>query len=405
MAQGQTLPEQSIAADTSMGLLDQWLTENQFTPESLGQLLLEPFAGTPLSKDKAQRVAEKLWTVRSSQLRLERAEEMKDRSIKIGDKVMPFWFKRFGEVPDRGRSLFISMHGGGGAPAAVNTGQYENQKRLYQPKEGIYLVPRAPTDTWNLWHEAHIDRFFERLITNMIVFENVDPDRVYIMGYSAGGDGVYQLAPRMADRWAAAMMAGHPNETKPNGLRSLPFTIHMGANDGAYNRNKIAGQWKTKLAAMREADDKGYVHHVQLHAGRGHWMNHEDAVAVPWMAKFDRQPFPKRIVWLQDDVVHERYYWLQTTLEDGKGRPEIVASVQGNTVSIEETDLSDVTILLHDDLADMERPILIQQGQTILFSGPVDRSIGAIAESLLNRNDPRSVVYGKVPVKLTVTVP
>ena len=43
----------------------------------------------------------------------------------------------------------------------------------------------------------------------MIAFYGVDSDRVYLMGYSAGGDGVYQVAPRMADRFAAAaMMAG-----------------------------------------------------------------------------------------------------------------------------------------------------------------------------------------------------
>ena len=69
---------------------------------------------------------------------------------------------------------------------------------LYQPAEGIYLVPRAATNTWDLWHQAHIDQFFDRLITDMIVLENVNPDQVFIMGYSAGGDGVYQLAPRMA---------------------------------------------------------------------------------------------------------------------------------------------------------------------------------------------------------------
>ncbi len=47
---------------------------------------------------------------------------------------------------------------------------------------------------------------FDRLIEDMIVFEDVDPNRVYLTGYSAGGDGTYQLAPRMADRFAAAAM-------------------------------------------------------------------------------------------------------------------------------------------------------------------------------------------------------
>jgi poly(3-hydroxybutyrate) depolymerase len=49
------------------------------------------------------------------------------------------------------------------------------------------------------------------------------------MGYSAGGDGVFQIAPRMADHWAAAaMMAGHPGDAAALNLRNLPFTIFMG---------------------------------------------------------------------------------------------------------------------------------------------------------------------------------
>ena len=117
----------------------------------------------------------------------------------------------------------------------MNERQWENQKRLYEYPEGIVIVPRAPTDTWDLWHQGHIDRFLDRLIDALIVCERIDPDRIYIHGYSAGGDGVFQLAPRFADRLAAAgMMAGHPNETRADGLRNLAFSIDMGAEDDAY---------------------------------------------------------------------------------------------------------------------------------------------------------------------------
>src|SRR5690606_6946618 len=115
------------------------------------------------------------------------------------------------------------------APAAVNDGQWENQKHLYSLKEGIYVAPRAPTNTWDLWHQEHIDSMLRRLIENMVAIEDVNWNRVYLMGYSAGGDGVYQLAPRMSDTWAAAaMMAGHPNETSARGLRNVPFALQVG---------------------------------------------------------------------------------------------------------------------------------------------------------------------------------
>ena len=48
------------------------------------------------------------------------------------------------------------------------------------------------------------------------------------------------------------MMAGHPNEASPLGLRNLPFAIHVGADDAAYNRNKVAREWGEKLDKLRE---------------------------------------------------------------------------------------------------------------------------------------------------------
>ena len=90
-------------------------------------------------------------------------------------KVRKFSFKTFGERPRGGHSLWISLHGGGGAPKRVNDQQWENQKKLYTLEEGIYLAPRAPTDTWTLWHQPHMDRLLSRLIEDLIVLEGVNP--------------------------------------------------------------------------------------------------------------------------------------------------------------------------------------------------------------------------------------
>jgi predicted peptidase len=252
---------------------------------------------------------------------------MAAKTLKHGEFEMPFFTKIYGEKPEGGRSLYISMHGGGGAPSRVNDRQWENQKSLYTLDEGVYVAPRAPTDTWNLWHQGHIDPLFERLIQNMVVFHDVNPDRVFILGYSAGGDGVYQLAPRMADYFAAAaMMAGHPNETVPDGLRNLPFSLFMGGKDAAYKRNQIAAEWKEKLSQLKSKDPKGYPHWVEIFPEYGHWMQKEDAVAIPWMHKFTRNKYPDRIVWKQDDVLHDRFYWLRLTKENAKPRSSVLAS-------------------------------------------------------------------------------
>ena len=285
------------------------------------------------------------------------------------------------------------MHGGGGAPAQVNTQQWENQKRLYSPKEGIYLVPRAPTDTWNLWHQGHIDAFFDRLIENLIVFEDVNPNKVYLMGYSAGGDGVYQLAPRMADRFAAAaMMAGHPNETQADGLRNLPFTIHMGALDSAYNRNEIARAWKQKLSDLHSEDPDGYDHIVDIHEGKGHWMDRLDAVAVEWMAGHTRRNNPKFIVWLQDDVTHERFYWLTTSTPVARRRIE--AEREGQVFRIQGEGV--ITLRLDEEVVDLDEDIVIVHNGVEVFRGRAERTIATLASSLAERGDPSGIYSAEV---------
>ena len=183
-------------------------------PAALADLADNDFARVSLTKPDATVARDLLWEAHAAIIKKDRAAEVRDRVLKDGALEMPFFYTTFGAKPAGGRSLWISLHGGGNAPKQVNDRQYENQKKLYTLDEGIYLAPRAPTNTWNLWHEPHIDRLFGRLIEDLVVLEDVNPDRVYVLGYSAGGDGVYQLAPRMADHWAGAAHDGRPPERR-----------------------------------------------------------------------------------------------------------------------------------------------------------------------------------------------
>jgi dienelactone hydrolase len=342
-----------------------------------------------LSKTEAGQTRDVLGGELFKRLAAERKDEVEKKSITLGDKTLRWLEKTFGEAPADGRSLWISMHGGGGAPAAVNDGQWQNQIRLYEPAEGIYIAPRAPTDNWNLWHEGHIDPMFQRLIEDCVVLRGVNSNKVYLMGYSAGGDGVWQLGPRMADRFAAAaMMAGHPNEASLLGLRNLPFAIFMGGADAAYDRNKIAAAKTAELDALEKADPGGYVHMSRIYEGLPHWMNRKDAEALPWMAKFRRDPWPKKIVWLQDDVTHDRFYWLKIPDKAAaKAGQRIVASVEGQTIRLDGDVPAGTTLRLSDKLLDLDQEVdVIVNGKQVV-STKVPRTAGAIMESLAERAD------------------
>jgi len=340
-----------------------------------------------------------LWSKHKRLLSRERAKEMSAKSISLDGNKLRYLQKVFGSAPREGRSLWISLHGGGSAPASVNDQQWRNQIELYQPAEGYYVAPRAPTDSWNMWFKPHITPLFDRLIENYVVKYRVNPNKVYVLGYSAGGDGVYQIGPRMADRWAAAsMMAGHPNDAQPVNLRNIGFGLFMGANDSSYNRNGMAEKWKGLLSNLRKADPGGYQHKVRIYPGLGHWMNLRDAESIPWMAKFRRNPWPDKVVWRQDGVVQTRFYWLGVSKSDHVNGRRIEATVNGQTISLTAKNTKRVTVRLSDSLVNLDEELTVKFNGRVKFTGTVSRLKSELSRSLAERADNTSAASAKITV-------
>ena len=348
-----------------------------------------PEAADHLSKEEADSFIMETYEILVAERKDACQKELAAKEIMIGDKSLKWLEKTFGDEPEGGRSLWISMHGGGGTTPEVNDQQWRNQINLYQPTECIYLAPRAPTNTWNLWHEGHIDPLFSRLIESMIAFRNVNPNKVYLLGYSAGGDGVWQLAPRMADRFAAAaMMAGHPNNSSLLPLRNLPFAIFMGGADGAYDRNHIAAERTAELVALENADPGAYIHMSRIYEGLPHWMDGKDSEALPWMEKFTRDPWPRKIIWVQDDITHDRFYWLQIPEGSAKADSKIIATVIGQAIQLDGDVPAGTLILLSDNLLDLDKPVTVKVNEKPARKIEILRSAEVIREALSNRLDP-----------------
>jgi poly(3-hydroxybutyrate) depolymerase len=398
--ESKTEPKDATAFDVEASLhaIDQLGKYLQTAPDKRPTLAEQGFATVALTAKDARKAQALLWSDHVKRITQTRAAEMKARVLTAGDVKMPFFYSVAGDKPKTGRSLYVSLHGGGGAPKRVNDQQWNNQKRLYKVPEGVYVAPRAPTDAWNMWHKPHIDVLFDRLIENLIVFEGVDPNRVYVMGYSAGGDGVYRLAPRMADRWAAAsMMAGHPGGASALNLRNTPFSIHVGGRDAAYKRNKVAREWAEKLDKLQKGDPKGYVHWAPLYESYGHWLKRKDAAAIPWMAKYTRNPLPGTIVWRQDS--HQRFYWLATS----KPQPGTVvrAELKAQTITLESTGATQLIIRLNDQMLDLDKPVTVKSGDKKLHNARVIRSIKTLAKTLAQRGDPKSTFSAEITVTMS----
>jgi hypothetical protein len=232
--------------------------------------------------------------------------------------------------------------------------------------------------------------FLNIIIQISVAIENVNPKKVYLLGYSAGGDGVYQLAPRMADRWAAAaMMAGHPNETSPLGLKNTPFTIHVGALDSGYDRNLKAKEWEIMLDDLESKAPGTYIHDVQLHDGLGHWMHYKDSKALPWMKNYQRNPIPEKIVWKQDNRHHNSFFWLgvpEVLIETG-GEIIVEYITQQNEINIISNYSNILHIYINDKMLDLDELVTIKYQGKIISQKTFKRSILNIHETLSKKGD------------------
>lgn len=332
----------------------------------------------------------------------------RQRTLIHNGVTMPLWWVTYGEKPADGYSLFISLHGGGGTTQETNNQQWENQKYLYRPQQAVYVAPRAPWNLWDMWCHEGIDPLYEQLIQMCVAYEGVNPDKVYLMGYSAGGDGVWRMAPRMADSWAAAsMMAGHPGDVSLLNLRNLPFMIWCGEHDAAYNRNTLAAQRGLQMDSLQQHDPLGYVHQTHIIKGVGHWMNRVDSAAVPWMAKFRRNPYPKKIVWQQAEVVKPYFYWLGVPPAELAPGKMLRAYIQGNCVHITQCDYTTLTLYLNDELVDLDKFVTVKYGKRVLFKGRLKRKESTMRQTLFERNDwsymfPTSVTVTMKPKKVNL---
>jgi len=147
---------------------------------------------------------------------------------------------------------------------------------------------------------------------------SIDPERLYLTGYSMGGYGVYRLGSLYPDRFAGAVAwAGYTGEfvgtphgegegitsgerdTTPTGdpVRNLESFLHLpvlhltGTNDEIV---PLSGQ----LAASRRLDELGYRHRLDLYPGYEHLsfgIVDEWAEARDWLGEGQREVAPRDI--------------------------------------------------------------------------------------------------------------
>ncbi len=388
-----------------------------------------------------------------------RIKEFEDKGLLFADKKMRFSESKKGQKPDSGYPFYIALHGGGAAGTWTNDSQWEAMKSYYLSgvSTGIYSATRGVTDTWNLHFVDESYPLYDELIQMMIATRDVDPNRVYVLGFSAGGDGVYQIAPRMADRFAAAnMSAGHHNWIKFDNLYQTPFLMQVGQNDTAYKRNTVAAENDITLDQLA-AERGSYIHDVYVHYKGSHnswrdndgsgnpqrilknpelWLSAQneetitkDTNAIHWLDQFTRNPYPSSLIWdpktnakrfrtaggryltAENETNLSRpnqlFYWLDITGSDlSQESIRIKASYDRATNQINLSGiegLKRIRVLLRQEMLDLDQAILVTVDGQTLDSVRVVPNLSTMTRTLLERGDPSYQFDAEIILEQTPT--
>jgi len=314
------------------------------------------------------------------------------RRVRAGGKESPYTLKQVGEKPAGGWPLFIAMHGGGGVPKHVNDGQWEHMQIYYRdhPEAGgyLYLALRAPTDEWNGFYTGYMYPVIDALIRQQLLFSDVDPDKVFLMGYSHGGYGAFAIGQVMPDRFAAvhaSAAAPTPGEGSPRNLRNTVFTYMVGEKDTAYGRAERNQEFAVEIEALKEAHPGAYPVTFEWQPGYGHG-GLPDRDKIPSMYPAVRQAAPRQLDWVVTGDRVRDHFWLHLDAP-AKGQ-ELSASLADNALKLEAEGVTTVELWFGGRLVDFSRPLEIHANGEA-STRELEPSAADLCRTLLDRGDPR----------------
>jgi len=296
-----------------------------------------------------------------------RQNEMNSKSIPCQKNQSLRWYEKVvGNAGYNGYALFICLHGGGQGSAQMNDSQWKDIIPFESGgfRDGTIAVAcRGITNTWNLHFVDESYPAITRLIEDYIIFRNVDPNRVYIMGFSAGGDGTYALSERLPHLLAACSpQGGHPNGVSTINLCNCPIYMACGEKDGAFKRNEVCVEYYNKIMAQKGKYLGNYIAKVEIVGGSGHsfqcWktprrsffngsksLSQTNETAFTFMYSYTRNPFPTDIsLDKKCFLTNLRNYYTQRgntfyNIEVGKSTSDIIQvqiNYANNTITVKE---------------------------------------------------------------------
>ena len=217
----------------------------------------------------------------------------------------------------------------------------------------IALYPHAGGE---LWWQARQTAMVYALLLETLRSYNIDTNRVYLVGFSNGATAALYYATLWPDRFAAVaslMGAGMhiPNgETLPlENLQNVPVLFLHGDKDRTIPASSsVATADQLRSLHPRAAPEI----HILKERGHDITLDSDDGLAVPFLERFRREPFPRNIAMKVVNLEYPRRYWVEV-LEKDKGAAEIDARIlSDNTIELKTKNAHKLRLLLRPELMD-----------------------------------------------------
>ncbi len=311
------------------------------------------------------------------------------RSITIEGKTFPFQISGGGGKGGKPAALIIYLHGSGGP---------DGQASFWSHPGALVVAPEAPpvkADGEREWTNGFTDEFFFELLRTLRKEYNLDPNRFYLAGFSAGGFGTWYYSLRFPDLLAAAFpMAGgpwypdltpeYPTDSNFLNLKYLPISIWHGALD----KNVPVGPERKAYAVLQklgyEAFYKEYPdgdHGDWFHANGGYIKKETSA----WLDSKVRKPHPKEVSYYAELVISKVQkpipggaYWLHIVTppvdsneyKSQYWKAKISGKIEGQKVEVTSTaNVKQGYVLLNRHLVDLNQPVEVVWNGKSVFSG------------------------------------
>jgi len=143
------------------------------------------------------------------------------------------------------------------------------------------------------------------------------------------------------------------------------------------------------VKALR-AVDPGATVELHLLKDRPHDVRYgaDDDLALPFLSRFTRDPFPHSVRLRARRLEHARAFWIEVT-EKGGGTAEVDGTVEGQTITLRTKGVKALRLLLRRDLVDMDAPLRVSLDGREAFSGTVAEDPALFLASWRATGDPQ----------------